>query len=265
MGGTAARICNLHRGNAMRIIGLILAGALIAPLALARQTTSLGPAGALRTSKDPAETRRNEMVVAANALIFDAHDYQRALDEKLTPVIREYENMPRKGDPRLYSARSPKEALYYMLLAATAHDQSGVGRDAIDAGYAYGYAYYLSSYAQTELKHQIEAEALLRKAVELAPMNSLFIGELGYHIQMTGDNVGALEMFKRAEAATEYSPEETRIFDKTRALRGQGYALVELGKLDEAEAAYKAAIKLDPDDKKSKDELEYIRQQRAKH
>lgn len=250
----------------MRILGLILAGMLIAPAALAQKTAiTLGPTALPQASADPDEARRTAMVVAANNLIFEGRDYQRALDEKLTPVIREYEAIPRKGDPQLYSARSPTESLYYMLLAASAQDKTGTGRNAIDMGYSYGYAYYLSSFAQTELKHQIEAEALLRKAVELAPMNSLFIGELGYHIQMTGDNQAALEMFKRAEAATEFSPDEARNFEKGRALRGQGYALVELGKLDDAEAAYKAALKLDPDDKKSQGELEYIRQRKARH
>lgn len=250
----------------MRIIGLILAGVLIAPAALAQKTViSYGPAALPKASSDPAEASRTEKVVAANKLIYQDHDYQRALDDKLTPVIREYEAIPRKGDPQLYSARSPKESLYYMLQAATAHEKNGTGRDAIDVGYSYGYAYYLSSFAQTELKHEVEAEALLRKAVELAPMNSLFISELGFHIQQTGDSQGALEMFKRAEAATEFSPDEARTFEKGRALRGQGYALVELGKLDEAESAYNAALKLDPGDKKSLGELEYIRQQKAKH
>ena len=72
-------------------------------------------------------------------------------------------------------------------------------------------------------------------------------------------------MFKRAENAAEFSPESAKAFDKGRALRGEGYALVELGKLDDGETTYLAALKLDPNDKKSQNELEYIRQQKAKH
>ena len=155
----------------MRIIGLILAGVLIAPTAQAQQTTiTIGPTGAPPASNNPDEARREQMIVAANKLIVE-HEYQRALDEKLTPVIREYESIQRKGDPRVYSARSQQETLFYMLQSASQNDDGSQRRNAIAVGYAYGYAYYLSAFAQTELKHSVEAEALLRKAVELSPLN----------------------------------------------------------------------------------------------
>lgn len=248
----------------MRIIGLILAGVLIAPAALAQKTTvATAPSDGKPAQANDSEARHEQVIAEAVKLIGD-DQFQRALDEKLTPLIREYEGEPRKDNPRLYSVRDPGEALLYMAMAASQKGDGSQPRSAVALGYAYGYAYYLSAYAQTELKHPIEAEALLRKAVDISPMNSQFIGELGYHIQLTGDSSGALEMFKRAESAAEFSPDRAKVPDKTRALRGQGYALVELGKLDEAEAAYKAALKIDPDDKKSQGELEYIRQQKAK-
>lgn len=40
--------------------------------------------------------------------------------------------------------------------------------------------------------------------------------------------------------------------------RGRGFALTELGRLDEAEAAYNEALKIDPNDDRAKHELEYI-------
>ena len=48
------------------------------------------------------------------------------------------------------------------------------------------------------------------------------------------------------------------------ALRGQGYILVELHRLDEAEAAYRKCMALVPDEPKSKAELGYIAEQRKK-
>jgi tetratricopeptide (TPR) repeat protein len=42
------------------------------------------------------------------------------------------------------------------------------------------------------------------------------------------------------------------------AHRGRGFALVELGRLDEAEAAYKASLKVDPGNKIALGELDYI-------
>ncbi len=45
---------------------------------------------------------------------------------------------------------------------------------------------------------------------------------------------------------------------KANALRKRGYVLVELERWDEAEAAYKASLKLAPDDETAQGELEYI-------
>ncbi len=248
----------------MRMFGILVAGILLSPVALAQEVATTTAPGKIALSvAGDAEARHDQAIADAVKLIADGK-FQRALDEKLTPLIREIEAEPRKDNPRLYSVRDPGEALLYMAMAAAAKDGGSQPRPAVALGYAYGYAYYLSAYAQTELKHLVEAEALLRKAVELAPMNSQFVGELAYHLQITGDSAGALEMFKSAETAAEFSPDRAKVPDKTRALRGQGYALVELGMPEEAEAAYKAALKLDPNDRKSQGELEYIRQQKGK-
>ena len=48
------------------------------------------------------------------------------------------------------------------------------------------------------------------------------------------------------------------------ARRGQGYVLVELGKLDEAEEKYQQCIAANPNDNKAKAELDYIRERKAK-
>lgn len=47
------------------------------------------------------------------------------------------------------------------------------------------------------------------------------------------------------------------------ALRGIGFAQIELGKLDEAEQAYKESLQFDPNNKLTANELEYIRRARA--
>ncbi len=49
------------------------------------------------------------------------------------------------------------------------------------------------------------------------------------------------------------------------ALRCQGYALVEEHRLDDAEARYRDALAVDPNDAKAKGERTYIAQQRASH
>ena len=52
--------------------------------------------------------------------------------------------------------------------------------------------------------------------------------------------------------------------EHTRALRGQGHALVELGDLDAAAQKYQQSLALDPDDQMSRQELDYIKDLRAK-
>jgi tetratricopeptide (TPR) repeat protein len=46
--------------------------------------------------------------------------------------------------------------------------------------------------------------------------------------------------------------------EKGALLRGQGYALTELGRLDEAEAVYRQSLKIDPDHGHAEHELTYI-------
>ena len=48
------------------------------------------------------------------------------------------------------------------------------------------------------------------------------------------------------------------------AFRGIGYDLVEMGRLDDAEAAYRKCLAIIPDEPKSLGEIEYIREQRKK-
>ena len=237
----------------MRIIGFILAGVLITPVALAQKAV------VAEVSSVASDTSARQRALNEATDLISSGQPQRALDEKLIPLIREYESTPRRNNIRTYSVRTSKEGLEY------AWEAKAQNKTALILDESYGYAYYLSAFAHSELKHLDEAEALLRKALEISPMNSQFLGQLGYYIRKTGDNIGSIEMFKRAEAATAFSPEPLKISERTRALRGQGYALIQLDRLDEAEAVYKTSLKLDPEDQESKNGLEYIRQQRAKH
>jgi hypothetical protein len=44
-----------------------------------------------------------------------------------------------------------------------------------------------------------------------------------------------------------------------RAKRGIGYSLIELGMLDDAEQQYNECLSIDPNDEKSKHEIQYIK------
>ena len=57
---------------------------------------------------------------------------------------------------------------------------------------------------------------------------------------------------------------ERKLEDLGSAWRGEGYCLVEQGKLDEAEAIYRKALEANPKDQKSQGELRYIEGLRKK-
>ena len=73
-----------------------------------------------------------------------------------------------------------------------------------------------------------------------------------------------MKAFKEAEDNANLAPDVSRADELARARRGQGYVLVELGKLDEAEEKYQQCIAANPNDGKTQAELDYVREQKAK-
>ena len=68
------------------------------------------------------------------------------------------------------------------------------------------------------------------------------------------------ESLEMAQGALEVSQTDP---DRARSLRRIGFALVELGRLDDAEAAYRDCLKLEPDNKLAQDEIAAIARLRA--
>jgi tetratricopeptide (TPR) repeat protein len=72
-------------------------------------------------------------------------------------------------------------------------------------------------------------------------------------------------MYQAADEAVKLiTDKQGQLIERGRALRGQGYALVELGDLDAGEKKYQESVATDPNDKMSRQELDYIKGLRAK-
>jgi len=182
-----------------------------------------------------------------------------ALSGPIAQVIAHYENGPGKEQRKLhYCARYQDESFLYLAEAAKDH------QDAVVLPQTWADAYFEESSALTDLGRLEESQAALHKALALSPWDSLYLSELAYTYEMQHDNEKALDLFTQAEGATEFSPPDQKNSELAHALRGEGYALTELHRLDEAEAMYHKALKLDPNDQKSKNELQYIAQLREK-
>ncbi len=176
----------------------------------------------------------------------------------LDPLIAAQERQ-RAGDKRqAYCARSPAESLFY--LAGAVQEK----KEAVVLPESSCYSIFLKGFALIDLNRSDEAKAYLERAVAMAPSNSHFLGELGEWHKNRHDLDRAWTYFERASEASDLSPPERKTFDKTRALRGMGWILVERGKLDEAERLYRQCLELNPDDGHAKSELDYIAQQRGK-
>ena len=157
----------------------------------------------------------------------------------------------------VYCSRSPTETVSYLLSAVKNNKNAVVG------DIAWSDAYFVRAYALLELRRQDDARTSLEKALNLSPNNAQYIGELAYIVQRQKHWQESLDLFARAEeCAKTYSPEQTKISETTRALRGEGFCLVELGRLDDAVAKYQACLKLDPNDRSAREELGYVEKQK---
>ena len=170
----------------------------------------------------------------------------------LDPLIAHYEAAYANGTDKIYCARGSAESLFYLLGAAVTKQPARV----LHPTWADGY--HMKGYALIELGAIAAARDAIQKAVALSPQNALYLGELAYTYQADKAWDQAIATFKLAEEAAHYSPEDQRIHEITRALRGEGYVLVELEQLDEAAAQYKKALSLNPEDRQAKAELGYI-------
>lgn len=172
----------------------------------------------------------------------------------LTEVIDRFEAEFGKSPARVFSARGPTDALLYVMDGPLVH------KDTIVLGPAWALAYWGRAYVYGEMNQFDDEIRELNKALALAPQDPQFNNEMGFvHIQKRQFKE-ALEAYKTAEQNAELGDDpEANIHFRCVALRGQGYALVELHRLDEAEKAYKACLKIKPDEPKSLGELDYIK------
>ena len=212
------------------------------------------------TSEDD---RQLAILDAGRTVLLDQHKPAQAITEHFDKVIRHYEARYRNAKDRIYCARTHAESLAYLMMAADQHDRDGTSPDATVIDSTWSDAYFLKAYALVELEQPAEARKLLERALELSPMNSAYLSESAHLDQMDKDWNAALDKFRRATEAAEMTPEDFTVYETTRALRGQGFALIELNRLEEAKSMYYKALELDPDDEGSKHELRYIERMEA--
>ena len=190
--------------------------------------------------------------------MLEAGHIQAAIDGPLDDVVRRYEAKYGNSKTKIYSARGMTDALLYSAASMTM--KPPVSSTVI--GPAWAMAYWGRGYAYNEMARYDEAIVELRKALALAPDDAQYQVELAYSYQQKHEWQQSLALFQSALDYADITASDVTEM-KCKALRGQGYDLVELHRLDEAEAAYRACLKLKPNEPKSLGELEYIRRLHA--
>lgn len=175
-----------------------------------------------------------------------------AAQSLLAPVISYCDGLIATGRAMV----SVSNAEEYQAYMATRADNTPV--DWVDI--ACPHAYSLMGFIANDKHDYATGIAFLDKAIALAPLWADPLVERGSALNQTQSSDKALLDFQRAiELADRYSASKPY---KAIALRGLGYAQVELGDLDAAERAYRESLELDPESDVAKHELQYIQSRR---
>lgn len=243
------------------LIALIAAGlALASPhaaLARAKGDPKGAEAAADRdyAAQDAQEAADTQIVLAAMKTLYD--ERAPGLEAKLPQIRAVLARAPavypmiEKRPGGLVIVRSDNLALGFLSLAE--------GSNTVQQRFnTYIYAAYILGWYANETRHPEDALEPLAKGLALQPGNALLTVEQNASFVL-------LRRFPEALAANDLALAQPMIADSDRAqlLRNRGYVLIELGRIDEAEAAYNQSLKLDPGNRIALNELDYIRRQRA--
>jgi tetratricopeptide (TPR) repeat protein len=227
------------------------------PIALALVWAA--PASALQHEALATGTQQDQDQVQVDKAADLIHSGKPAEAVALLDSLIAAQEKSRQGDPQdVYCARSPVESLLYGGQAAQQKHR------AVVLPQSGCYSYFLKGFALIDMKRPDEAKPWFDRALAMAPQNAQFIAELAEWYKSRRDWDMAQKLFARAEAASALSPKDSQLFDKTRGMRGQAFVLIERGKLDEAEKLYREVLKLNPNDERAKQELQYIAEHKGK-
>ncbi len=238
---------------------MLLAAGLFPPAALARDAAEAPAADGAEA--DAWQARQNQRVLRGDELL-KQHQPEAAIREAFDPIIRDHEARHPAGDTVYFCVRTPAEALFYLTGLAAAHDKTGQGRNGVALASTWAYGYYGKAFALIELNRFDEAAEALDRALELSPANSQFLTERGYLYRASREWDKMLASHQAALEHVDFSPDAQRDTERARALRGAGYALIELDRLDEAERHFRDSLKIEPGNPVALDELDYIKKLR---
>ena len=124
-------------------------------------------------------------------------------------------------------------------------------------------AMLLKGYALTELKRYPEAAQTLEILVRHDPNNAQYLIEYAFAVRSSGETARALALYQKAEGLAARSlDKQAGAHFRAAALRGQGYAYIDLQRWDDAAKAYRKSLKYEPESELARNELKFVEDHR---
>jgi len=134
------------------------------------------------------------------------------------------------------------------------YDPDGNQKMVVWATPSYSKAFYLLAFTHVEKKDWFTAMAFIDQAISLEPDHPLLLCEKALILLRLGRYQEAYDLFIIAAEIRPWAPLDQR----ARALRGAAVALIDLKRLNEAEALLKKSLEIEPESKVALNELNYI-------
>jgi tetratricopeptide (TPR) repeat protein len=182
-----------------------------------------------------------------------------ALQAVMTHAPRPFVQLVVHGEAATYYGVSSTDCLGGMIQAAAAAAKGATtAKSTICVRVPYADAAMLLGSFFNETGEPKKALEVLNTGLAISPRDASLLSERGVAFVVMHDWPGALNAYNAGLAV-----EGLEANDRARMLRGQGMALTELKRLDEAEAAYRKSLELEPGHGGALAELRYIAKLRA--
>jgi tetratricopeptide (TPR) repeat protein len=184
-----------------------------------------------------------------------------AIKNYFEPVNQSFMRQTAKAgaDDEIYATHSATETSAYSARVAKNNEGSSKPTKMVTVDGAWTDALVLKARAQAQLKQIPAAKSTLEQATVISPAWPLVWIELGslYREEKNWEN--SFKAYKQGESfagAVEEKAAQTQVL--ATALRGQAAALIEMGRLDDAETLYKRCLKMNPADTEATEGLAQV-------